>query len=80
MGFRHKSTTIVVEVPTGDRGRGGSNLRGGEHFEFPGQGLLKLTPFCRDSLENRQFGAQKSKSSRGNFQGEFPPLQVFGTF
>ena len=37
------------------------------------QGPLKLTPFYRDSIENRQFRGQKSKSSRGNFRGEFPP-------
>ena len=37
------------------------------------QGTLKLTPFYRDSIENRQFGVQKSKSSRGNFRGDFPP-------
>ena len=34
----------------------------------------KLTAFCRDSKENRQLGGQKSKSSRGNFRGEPPPL------
>ena len=37
------------------------------------QGPLKLTPFYRDSIENRQFRGQKSKFSRGNFRGEFPP-------
>ena len=25
-------------------------------------------------MENRQFGRQKCTASRGNFQGEFPPL------
>ena len=30
-----------------------------------------MTPFYRDSIENRQFGGQKSNSSRGNFRGEF---------
>ena len=44
------------------------------------QGSLKLTHFSRDSVENRQFGGQKSKSSRGNFRGEFPPPLAFGTF
>ena len=59
----------------GDRDRGGSNLRklegGVKILNF--QGPLKLTPFYRDSIENRQFRGQKSKFSRGNFRGEFPP-------
>ena len=42
------------------------------NFEF--QGRLKFTPFYRDSLDNGQFGCQKSKSSRGNSRGEFPPF------
>ena len=42
------------------------------------QGPLKLTPFYRDSIENRQFGGQKSKSSKSNFRGEFlPPSSVW---
>ena len=51
---------------------------GGEILNF--RGPLKLTPFYIDSIENRQFGGQKSKSSRGNFRGEFPPPLAFGTF
>ena len=39
------------------------------------QGSLHLTPgpFYRDSIENPQFGGQKSKLSKDNFRGEFPP-------
>ena len=62
-------------------GYGGSNLRnleGRGEFEFPRP--LTLTPFYRDSIENRQFGGQRSKSSRGNFRGESPPPLAFGTF
>ena len=43
---------------------------GGENFEFPG--APEIDPY-RDSIENPQFGGQKSKSSGGNFRGEFPP-------
>ena len=61
-------------VKLGDRDRGGvksPKIRGGgENFEFSGP------PFYRDSIENRQFRGQKSKSSRGNFRGEFPPSSV----
>ena len=49
-------------------GQSSENLRGGENFEFSG-----VTPFYSDSIENRQFSGQQSKSSRGNFRGEFPP-------
>ena len=54
---------------------GGANLRkleGGVkilNFQRP----LKLAPVYRDSKENPQFGRQKTKSSRDNFWGEFPP-------
>ena len=48
-------------------------IRGGGNFEFPG--ASEIDPFYRDSVENCQFGGQKSKSSRGNFWG-----QSFGTF
>ena len=65
----------VMEFGIGDRDRGGSNLRKirGVVKILNFEGPLKLTPFYRDSIENRQFGGQKSKSSRGNFRGEFPP-------
>ena len=45
---------------------------GGENVEFPR--APEIDPFYIDSIENRQVGGQKSKSSRGNFRGEFPPL------
>ena len=54
-----------------ERDRGGQiseNLRG-KISKF--QGPLKFAPFYGDSFENRQFGSQKSKVSRGNFRG--PP-------
>ena len=56
---------------------GGSNLSrklegGGENFEFPG--APEIRPLSTEiPLENRQFGGQKSRSSRRNFRGEFPP-------
>ena len=37
------------------------------------RGSLNLTPFYRDSIENPQFGSQKSKLSKDNFRGEFTP-------
>ena len=47
-------------------------IRGGvKIFNF--RGSLNLTPFYRDSIENPQFGGQKSKLSKDNFRGEFPP-------
>ena len=67
----------------GDWDRGGSNLRnleGGGVKILNLQGPLKLTPFYRDSIEDCQFGGEKSKSSRGNFRGEFPPPLAFATF
>ena len=53
---------------------GGSNLRklGGVKI-LNVHGPLKY----RDSTENLQFGVRKSKSSRGNFQGEFPTSSVW---
>ena len=59
--------------------RGSPKIRGGvkpSNFQRP----LKLTPSYRDSLENPQFGGQKSKLSRGNFRGEFRPPLTFSTF
>ena len=47
--------------------------KGGLNEGWKSQLFLKSTPFYRDSLENRQFGGQKSKSSRGKFWGESPP-------
>ena len=73
--------TLWAAFSFGDRDRGvkSPKIRGGvKILNF--QGPLKLTSFYRDSIENRQFGGQKSKSSRGNFRGEFPPPLAFGTF
>ena len=45
------------------------------------RGPLNLTLFYRDSIENPQFGSQKSKLSKDNFRGELPPPPLaFGTF
>ena len=60
-------------LETGIGGVKSSKIRGGvKILNF--QGPLNLTLSYRDSIENRQFGGQKSKFSRGNFRGEFPPL------
>ena len=59
-----------MKLETGIAGVKFRKLEGGKFLNF--QGPLKLTPFYRDSIENRRFGGSKSKSSRGNFQGEFP--------
>ena len=65
----------------GDRDRGGGGVkspetRGGvkiSNFQQP----LKLTPFYRDSIENRQFGGVKSPSLRGaTFGLSSPPSSV----
>ena len=37
------------------------------------RGSRKLTLFYRVSIENPQFGGQKSKLCKDNFRGEFPP-------
>ena len=66
-------------LETGIGGVRSPKIRGGvKILNF--QGPLKLTPFYRDSIENRQFRGQKSKFSRGNFRGEFSPPLAFGTF
>ena len=40
------------------------------------RGRLKMAALYRDSIENPQFGGQKSKLSKGNFLGvgRVPPL------
>ena len=66
-------------LETGIGGVKSPKIRGGvKILNF--QGPLSMTLFYRDSLENRQFGGQKSKFSRGNSWGEFPPPLAFGTF
>ena len=65
----------------GDRDRGVKSPKineGGENFEF--FGAPEIDPFLQRFYRNLQFGGQKSKFSRGNFRGEFPPPLVFGTF
>ena len=42
--------------------------------------ILNLTPSYRGSIENPQFGGQKSKLSKHDFRGKFLPPLVFGTF
>ena len=66
----HNVSQKVLE--TGIGGVKSPKIRGGVKISNF-QGPLKLTPFYRVSIENRQFGGQKSKFSRGNFRGEFPP-------
>ena len=59
-------------LETGIGGVKSPQIRGGvKILNF--QGPLNLTLLYRDSTENRQFGGQKSKFSRGNFRSEFPP-------
>ena len=65
----------------GDRDRGGqiSENKGGGVKILNFQGPLKLAP--QRFIEDRQFGGQKSKVSRGNFRGEFPlPPLTLSTF
>ena len=68
-----------AQLETGIGGVKSPKIRGGvKILNF--QGPLNLTLFYRDSIDIRQFGGQKSKFSRGNFRGEFPPPLAFGTF
>ena len=50
-----------------------SEIRGGGVKILSFRGSRNLTLFYRDSVENPQFGGQKSKLSKDNFRGEFPP-------
>ena len=60
------------ELETGIGGVKSPKIKGGgEILNF--EGPLKLTHFYRDSLENRLFGGQKSKPSRGNCRVRFDP-------
>ena len=77
--MRSRDLDHLFLLETGIEGVKSPKIRGGvKIFDF--QGPLKLTPFYRDSIENRHFGGQKSKPSSGNFRGEFPPPLAFGTF
>ena len=69
----HTSVTCASLLETGIGGIKSPKIRGGVKI-LSFQGPLKLTPVYRDSIENRHFGDQKSKSSRGSFWGESPPL------
>ena len=62
------------------RPKNAKSYHDGSDPPFAALWFFKLTPFYRDSKENRQFGGQKSKSSMGNFRGDFPPPLAFGTF
>ena len=65
-----------LKLKTGIAGVKSPQIRGGGVKILNFQGPLKLTPFYRDSIETRQFGGQKSKSSRGNFRASSPPSSV----
>ena len=73
MGCRSGSIAISRDVlETGIGGVKSPKIRGGvKIFKF--RGSRNLTLFCRDSIENPQFGGQKSKLSKEDFRGEFPP-------
>ena len=65
-------TNMLLETGLGGGGQI-SEIRGGvKTGNF--QGSRDLTPFYNDSIEAPYFGGQKSKLSRENFRGEFPPL------
>ena len=79
-GFLRKSVpqkccTSHAKRKSLETGIGGSNLRklegGVKILNFRGSPSLAL--FYRDSTENPQLGGQKSKLSKDNFRGEFPP-------
>ena len=65
-------TNMLLETGLGGGGGQISEIRGGvKTGNF--QGSRDLTPFYNDSIETPYFGGQKSKLSRENFRGEFPP-------
>ena len=72
--FSQRESAEMLE--TGIGGVKSPKIRG-ENFEFPG--VPEIDPCLQIFYRKSQFGGQKSKSSRGNFRGEFPPL-AFGTF
>ena len=78
--FLGKTSTIHISLETGIGGVKSPKIRGGVKI-LSFQGPLKLTPFYRVSIDNRQFGGQKSKFSRGNFRASSPPPPLaFGRF
>ena len=79
-GIQGGSWVVLQKLETGIGGVKSPKIRGGvKILNF--QGPLNLTLSYRDSIENRQFRGQSSKSSRGNFRGELPPPPLaFGTF
>ena len=75
-GWRFPDSKVLE---TGIGGVKSPKIRGGvKILKF--WGSRNLTLFYRDSIENPQFGGQKSKLSKENFRGEFPPPLAFGTF
>ena len=82
---RRNASFIMFEQLVGDRDRGGvksPKIRGGGEVKILNfRGSRNLTLFYRVSIENPQFGGQKSKLCKDNFRGEFPPPPLtFGTF
>ena len=71
----HRNTPWLIHIGDRDRG-GGPNLRrkleGGGVKILNFRGSRNLTLPYRDSIDNPQFGGQKSKLSKGNFRGELP--------
>ena len=63
-------------METGIGGVKPSKIRGGGVKILNFQGPLKLTPFYRVSIENRQFGGQKSKFRGATFGASSPPSSV----
>ena len=61
---------LILE--TGIGGVKSPKIRGVKILNF--RGSRNLTLFYRNSKETPQFGSQKSKLSKDNFRGEFPPL------
>ena len=72
--WTYSNGAVQIRLETGIGGVKSPKIRGGVTI-LNFQGPLTLTPFYRDSIENCHFGGQKSKPSRGNFRGEFPPLE-----
>ena len=75
--FFSKSRNFSNHSKIGDRNRGGSNLRKpkGGKISTNFQGLLKLTPFYRDFLEDPQFnsGVKRVQVFKGQLSGRVPP-------
>ena len=71
----HHQNSPGKKLETGIRGVKSPKIREGvKILDF--RGSLTLTLFYRDSIENPQFGSQKSKLSKDNFRAEFTPSSV----